>query len=187
MRTFTFLRYGAYPDAPVSSAELARWSAATGHALPQRYVDFIVRHNGGSIWPCVFDHQHPALAPVAALSELFDWPTVVQVSRLDKPADERIVAPDHLIIGRTSTDDDVVLRLLHATPGPVWLRGHNTTPNWSNDREDQFGFIAESFDAFIDQLREPEPGESVYLDVWEPTSGTGTQPEGAAARTTIEI
>jgi len=168
MKNFKFLRYGAFSDDPVSTEELSAWSGQFGFPLPDRYVAFMTQTNGGSIYPSVFEHQHPQIEPIAAIQEFYDWQEVVKCSKLNRPPEKRSVAPDHLIIGRTTIDDEIVLRLHSEAPGGIFLIGHNTSPNWSTDREDEFGLIANDFGAFIDALREPKPDELVYLGIWDP-------------------
>jgi hypothetical protein len=166
MRTFKFMRYGAFSDDLVTTDELAAWSKRFGFSLPSRYTAFMVRNNGGSIYPSVLEHQHPQIKPVTAIKEFFDWRRVLKHSRLDQPPEDRSIAPDHLIIGRTTVDDQIVLRLHTDAPGAVFLTGHNTSPNWNSDGQDEFGFIAKDFGSFIDGLREPMAGEIVYLGIW---------------------
>ncbi|MCG8553006.1 MAG: SMI1/KNR4 family protein [Desulfobacterales bacterium] len=175
MRTFKFMRYGAFSDDTVSAEELKAWSAQFGFPLPDRYVAFMAQTNGGSIYPSVFEHQHPQIKPIAAFEDFYDWQSVLEESELDCPAQERSIAPDHLIIGSTTVEDQIVLRLHSEAPGAIYLRGHNTSPNWITDGVDEFGFIAHSFGAFIDSLREPKPGEPVYLKIWDTKGGAAPE------------
>ncbi|MCG8553007.1 MAG: SMI1/KNR4 family protein [Desulfobacterales bacterium] len=168
MKNFEFTRYGAFSDDSVTIEELGAWSSQFGFPLPDRYVAFMVKNNGGSIKPSVFEHQHPQIQSIAAIQELYDWKTVVKHSRLDRPPEKRSVAPDHLIIGATTVDDEIVLRLHPSAPGGIFLIGHNTYPNWTSDGEDEFGLIANDFNTFIDGLREPTPDDAVYLGIWDP-------------------
>lgn len=168
MRNFKFMRYGAFSDDPVSADELSAWSIQFGFPLPDRYIAFMMQTNGGSIYPSVFEHQHPQIEPIAAVQQLYDWKRVLKYSRLDRPPEKRSIAPDHLILGKTTVDDEIVLRLHSEAPGAIFLIGHNTSPNWSTDRQDEFGLIANNFGAFIDSLREPKRDEPVYLGIWDP-------------------
>jgi hypothetical protein len=143
-----------------SSQDIVLWETSTGHHLPEGYRRFMLKFNGGSVYPRLFRYSvpldlHPSTEPVTLVDPFYSWADVEAYSHGDTYG--RGNPPDMLFIGCNPGGLEILLSLRPTDFGQIFCWPHNKTI-WGTDGNDQIWYQAPSFEAFLDSLYEEADG-----------------------------
>lgn len=145
-------------------AEIEAWERREGLKLPEDYRRFMLRYNGGRVYPRLFRTEAVLvrmLGPYEPTSELthvdpiYDWATVESHWRGETYREG--VPPRHLVIAGTPGSIQVLMALTAEGWGRIYTWIHSTD-SWGTDRNTRTWSIAESFSQFLDGLFDDENG-----------------------------
>ena len=138
--------YVVNPEASIKS-----WEQASGIQLPADYRGFMLKFNGGRVYPRRFYHsvpidRLPGNDRYIQLGLLYSWKTVLSY-QVDLPWKDT-VPPKHLVIADTPGEVEILMALGEENFGSVytWLRSRN---KWGTAENNSVYLIAKSFTLFL--------------------------------------
>lgn len=137
-----------------ATADIARWERETGHKVPDDYRRFMLRFNGGRVYPRLFRYtvpleRYPSNEPVTMIESFYSWTDGQEYLRGEMYG--RGTPPDMLFIGGDPGGLEVLLSLRPSDWGQVFCWPH-TTNIWGIEGNSEIWHQADSFEAFIDSL-----------------------------------
>ena len=147
-----------------ATAEIEAWEQREGLALPEDYRSFMLRYNGGRIYPRML--RTPAalagmLGPYTPTSDLtlvdpiHDWATVAAHWRREIYGPG--VPEDHLVIAGTPGSIQVLMAMTADRRGHIYTWVH-AADSWGTERNMLLWPHAENFHGFLDSLFDDESG-----------------------------
>jgi hypothetical protein len=148
------------------SQDIARWEISTGLALPDKYRRFMLKFNGGRVYPRIFQYnvpltQYPSNEPVTVVNPFYSWTAAEKHWRGDIYG--RGTPPEMLFIGCDPGGLEILLSLRPKDFGHIFCWVHSTNI-WGTDGNDQIWHQASSFEAFLDSLYDESDGSD--YDDW---------------------
>jgi hypothetical protein len=140
------------------TAEIAAWERREGLSLPEDYRRFMLRYNGGRVYPRLFRTEaalvgmlgpHEPTSDVTYVDPIFSWATVEAHWRGEIYG--RGVPPRHLVFAGTPGAIQLLMALTPENRGRVYTWIHSTDI-WGTDRNTRIWPHAESFSRFLDGL-----------------------------------
>ena len=129
-----------------------RWEQREGIKLPEDYRKFILKYNGGKVYPRLFRNPFPENAlsvwsPELMLSSLYWWDYVESHWR-GETYGKQSVPPGHLLIGDDPGGVEIILAVDGPKRGTVSVWNHSTC-RFGTDSNTDFYWVADSFFAFL--------------------------------------
>jgi hypothetical protein len=139
------------------SDEISSWERVQGITLPKDYRDFLVRYNGGKVYPRMFKHKMGSLqagpfiddSGVTYLDLLYPWETV-EMHWQGKTYGQGVPSR-HLVIGENPGGIQVLMSLLQHDKGSIYSWFHSRTP-WGKVGNTEKYLLANSFSEFLTGL-----------------------------------
>lgn len=137
-----------------ASQDIVLWEHSTGLTLPDGYRRFMLKFNGGRVYPRLFRcnvplDRYPSTEPVTMVKPFYSWATVE--SRWRGDAYGKGNPPDMLFIGCDPGGLEILLSLRPADCGHIFCWPH-TKNIWGTDGNTQVWHQADSFEAFLESL-----------------------------------
>jgi hypothetical protein len=137
--------------------DINRWESETKLTIPQDYRSFMIRFNGGRIYPRLFrtplaiEFAGPYFdeCDVAYVDAIFDWRTVALHWRGEVYGQG--VPSEHLVFAETAGPIQLLMSLRKTDHGAIYSWRH-TTYRWGTDGNDKLHMQADSFSAFLKTL-----------------------------------
>lgn len=139
-------------------AEIERWEYETGLQLPAEYRTFMLRFNGGRVYPRQFRTplaQEPIDEPMYPNSDvtyvdiIMSWASVESHWRGDTYGEG--VPPQYLIIADTPGPIQLLMAMTDADYGKIFSWYHSQY-TWGTDGNDKMYFQSDCFRQFIQSL-----------------------------------
>jgi|GEM_PF-1308670 len=147
----------SYVSDPTSA--IAAWEEANNLELPTDYRRFMVRYNGGRVFPRLFKHKMEPLKAGPYVDEtgetyldlIFPWDTVE--SHWQKKTYGEGVPPGHLVIGDSPGGIQILMSVGPADRGRIFSWYHSTS-RWSTGENTKTYPLADSFTGFLRTLND---------------------------------
>ena len=141
---------------PTKSIEM--WESKQGARIPDDYRSFLLKYNGGYVYPRMFhlgvpeDIVHPAMQ-LTLVDALYDWTTVE--SHFNQNTFGSAQPRGYLDIGDTPGGVEVLIGLAGEARGKVfaWPQKH---AEWGSEENREVYLVAASFNVFLDMLFDDE-------------------------------
>jgi hypothetical protein len=151
------------------SKDIARWEHDTKQKLPDGYRRFMLKFNGGRVYPRLFRYKvplerYPSNEPVTMVDPFYDWAYVEAHWRGEVYG--KGTPPDMLIIGTNPGGLQILLSLRPVDRGHIFCWPH-TSNFWGTEGNTQVWHQADSFETFLESLYD-EPDGSDYAFWREP-------------------
>lgn len=148
-----------------ASQDIIRWENNTGRRLPDGYRRFMLKFNGGRVYPRLFRYNvplevYPSTEPVTFVDPFYSWASVESYWRGDIYGSGN--PTDMLFIGCNPGGLEILLSLRPVDWGHIFCWPHTTTP-WGTEDNTQVWHQSDSFEAFLDSLYDRQDG-SDYAD-----------------------
>ncbi len=138
-------------------AAIEAWEKTNAMTLPDDYRTFLLKYNGGSVFPRLFKHKMEPLETGPYVDErgetyldlLFPWKSV-ESHWLGKTYGKG-VPPLHLVIGDTPGGIQVLMSLTPTERGKIYSWYHSTSP-WGSGGNTKVHLLAGSFSEFLKSL-----------------------------------
>lgn len=140
--------------------DIARWEQETKHILPSDYRRFMLKFNGGRVFPRLFRYtvpldRYPSTQPCTKVKVFYSWAEVVSYGRGDiygkgNPA-------DMLFIGCDPYSLEILLSLRPTDFGHIFCWVHTSTP-WGTEGNTEVWHQADSFEGFLASLYDRTDG-----------------------------
>jgi hypothetical protein len=139
------------------TTDIEKWEQATGYKLPADYRNFMIRFNGGSIFPRHF-HTRLVIGPagpyhnesdVTFVDPILSWKSVESHWRGEMYG--KGVPPKHLVFATTPGSIELLMSLEASNHGKIFAWYHTRTP-WGEDGNNRIDPVAENFTAFLKSL-----------------------------------
>lgn len=138
--------------------DIEQWEAASGKKLPNDDRRFMLKFNGGRVYPSLFQHNEPNYFQGPTFLEIFyDW-AYVQHHFEGKEYGAGTPA-DFLIIGGDPGGLQVLLSCRDEDAGQIFCWVHKTIP-WGDEDNRDVWHQANSFSELVTSLYEDESGTS---------------------------
>ncbi|MFK4808666.1 SMI1/KNR4 family protein [Devosia sp. ZW T5_3] len=144
----------SWDDVADARQPIEAWERRTGLQLPSDYKSFMLKFNGGRVYPNMFNYavpleRYPSTEPETFLDPLYDWEYVEKIWSGEEFGEG--CPPGMLDIGSNPGGLEVLLSVSGDTYGQIfnWLRSTN---KWGTDGNDEVWLQAPSFRAFMDNL-----------------------------------
>lgn len=145
----------SYVSDPTSA--LAAWEHARNISLPQDYRNFLVKYNGGRVFPRLFKHKMGPLQAGPYVDEtgqtyldlILPWESVESHWRRETYGDG--VPPEHLVIGDTPGGIQILMSVRPTDKGTISSWYHSTSA-WGTDGNTKTHPLADSFTDFLRSL-----------------------------------
>lgn len=139
---------------PNPEFDVARWEQRTGLHLPKDYRQFLLKFNGGSIYPRLFKHRSSELPIQSNSSEeivdrLYRWDQVEKLH--DGDSYGKGIPPGYLCIAETPGLLEILVSCNATDHGMIygWRRSSASWGTGSNAMKD---LLASSFTSFLEEL-----------------------------------
>lgn len=149
-----------WTDAGSVKASIEAWEGASGIALPSDYRAFMLRYDGGRVYPLIFDYtipldRYPTTDPRPAtyLDPLYQWKMVEDIWNGGIFSHRN--PPGMLVIGCNPGGMEVLLSVQAPHFGQIFTWLHTLSP-WGDPQNDTCWHQADSFSAFMASLYENE-------------------------------
>ena len=149
--------------AAITQRDIKKAEAAVGHELPLEYTRFMLRQNGGYPSPSIFEihgmpkNKYGSAECIYSIRAHNDYDDLLETN-----ANVAQYIPQYSIaIGHTLSGDKILLFVDGPREGQVWFY------DWygkSRNPERRIYFIAETFLAFLNSLRELSPAEEADIE-----------------------
>ena len=149
-----------------ASGDISRWEQQTRRKLPGAYRRFMLRFNGGRVYPRLFRHnvpmeRYPSTEPVTMVDPFYPWADVESHWRGDIYG--RGTPPEMLTIGCDAGGLEILLSARREDFGHVFCWPH-TRNIWGTDGNTEIWHQADSFEAFLESLYDLPDGSD--YDGW---------------------
>lgn len=145
-----------------AAAAIAAWEEREALALPEDYRAFMLRYNGGRIYPRMFRTPaalqgmlgpHESTSDLSYVDPIHAWSTVE--AHWHGQVYGKAVPPGHLVIAGTPGDIQLLMALTPPERGQIraWL---HSTDTWGTDRNLRVWPLASGFGEFLDSLSDDE-------------------------------
>lgn len=156
----------SFVEDPTSAIET--WENREGVQLPDDYRRFMLKFNGGRVYPRKFKHN---LGPInlgpfvddsgeTYVDLIFSWASVESHWRGETYGDG--VPPNHLVIADDPGGINLLLSTATESRGRIFAWPHSTD-KWGTDRNTKIYTQSESFSAFLESLYD-DADQSDYVD-----------------------
>jgi hypothetical protein len=146
--------------------EIARWEKENKLRLPADYRTFMLKYNGGRVYPLIFRYEipleyYPSDEDITFLDPLYDWTYVEKIYKGEEFAEG---LPDKMIsVGSNPGDLELLLSLDEKTHGQIFCWLHSNIP-WGEEGNNKIWPQAVSFKAFIESLF--ENADNIGFEHW---------------------
>jgi hypothetical protein len=145
----------SYVSDPTSAIE--DWERANNLKLPEDYRQFMIRYNGGRVFPRLFKHRMEPLKAGLYVDEtgetfldlIFSWETVE--AHWQKRTYGEGVPPGHLVIGDSPGGIQVLMSVGPANSGTI-VSWYHSNSRWGTEDNTKTYFLADSFAEFLRAL-----------------------------------
>ena len=139
------------------SDQITAWEKVQGITLPKDYRDFLVRYNGGRVYPRMFKHKMGSLqagpfvddSGETYLDLLYPWETVEM--HWQGKTYGKGVPSQHIVIGENPGGIQVIMSLTPQDKGKIYSWFHSRTP-WGTEENTKKYPLADSFSEFLKNL-----------------------------------
>ncbi len=160
-------------DRTIERKEIADWEAKSGFVLPNDYKDFILRWNGGTIYPYGFTVKGLKIDDLLKCEhlgvEIFeDWDAVLSESEIEQPSSISMIPSEHLLIGSELYDEfHILLCLTDDVHGSIRIGFQSRHQSWDErlDEEKILVTVAPCFSEFINNIGRSSIDE-LYHSFW---------------------
>lgn len=136
---------------------IAAWEMMQNISLPQDYRNFMVKYNGGSVFPRLFKHRMELLQAGSYVDEtgetyldlIFPWEFVESHWRRETYGDG--VPPEHIVIGEDPGGIQILMSVGPADQGSISSWYHSTSA-WGTKENNKTYALADSFTDFLRSL-----------------------------------
>jgi SMI1-KNR4 cell-wall len=138
------------------AADIGRWEKDNSVKLPADYRNFMLKYNGGRVYPLIFKYAipmdfYPSDDGTTFVDPLYDWAYVEKIFNGDEFGEG---LPDKVIsIGSNPGDLEILLSLDEKIHGQIFCWLHSDIP-WGEEGNDKIWLQAPSFSAFMKSLFE---------------------------------
>jgi hypothetical protein len=167
---------------PITKVDLEALELAVGVTLPSDYKAFLMKCNGGSLYPFAFELKVPewnfSSEHVHSLDQLYEIKEIYRRSQFKIDSTLRNIPPGRIAIGSTVSELTITLNVTEKRYGQIeaWVRDINNV--WGEGTNRIIVPLAASFTDFLGMLRDlPE----AYNGYWAEHSKSG----GATTRITL--
>ncbi|MDD0839519.1 SMI1/KNR4 family protein [Curvibacter sp. HBC61] len=150
--------------------DIERWEGETGLRLPAGYRDFMLRFNGGRVYPRMFHGPQAPWPPGSARAPrptvasyvdlIFDWACVESHWRGETYGEG--VPPQHLVFADTPGPVQLLMALDAQHHGQI-VTWHHSANAWGTDGNDTVHFQASDFGSFLKSLVDEDGSDH---DAW---------------------
>jgi len=139
---------------PDPKNDIKNWEVRFGRKLPSDYKEFLLRFNGGSVYPRMFKHAiSPSTLPSVSQEEILDrlyrWDQVVPL--YNREGYGKGLPDGYLDIGETPGPLEILLSIREEDFGKIyaWVRSSN---RWGTDSNTEIYLLAANFRTFLKML-----------------------------------
>jgi hypothetical protein len=154
-----------WPNLAHLPATIAAWEGAVGRKLPAPYKAFLLKYNGGRIYPSLFDTRQPPDVwgvddPATFVDPLYNWDYAISLWNQETYYDS--TPPDMFFIGCNPGGLQILLSVRSKDHGKIYTWWGSNDPWGSAENTDaQLYPQADSFAAFIAQMYETPDGQAM--------------------------
>lgn len=147
-------------DVPNAAGAVVGWEERSQTQLPLPYREFILKYNGGSIYPRMFKFSlQPDFEQEELLYRIYRWDEVLSCVG-SSPVN---IPPEFLKIAETPGPVEVLISVHGEDFGKIyaWIRSN---AKWGTDSNQQVYLLADSFTVFLEMLY--DDSEQSDYDNW---------------------
>ena len=143
---------------PDPSKEVQAWERQTGVSLPKDYRGFLLKYNGGSVYPRIFKHsispqKLPSISPEEYVDRFYRWDQVFALFNGESYG--RGIPKGYLNIGETPGPLEILISTKNEDFGKIfgWIRSSDT---WGTGHNTEIYLLSASFTLFLKMLYDDE-------------------------------